>query len=342
MPLEPTLADVLFPKRDVRFGTVVGRLSETENGPAADNFVSNEDSYPRVVGELKREAPKGGVYLGVGPDQNFTFLAACAPRLGFIVDFRRRNMLLHLLQKALINLSADRIAYLTRLTSRVPGPLPQTPSTNELVAAFTSVPLDRERLHASIDDVRAVLRPFDLLNDEDWRLLATIQSRLAGPGLEARFLALKMYPTLGQLIRTPDREGGPAHWLATEASYQVVRGLQLGDRLLPIVGDFGGEGRLKKLRSWLVEHQQEISVFYISDVEFFLLRNARFETYVEALSSLPWHGQAVLIRSSTREIKHPERFGGDSTTTIVRRVSTFLKAAHSGKIQTVDDLFAAR
>ncbi len=54
-------------------------LSERETGPAADNLVSNEDSYPRVAAEVARSCPPGHVYLGVGPDQNFTLLARRSP-----------------------------------------------------------------------------------------------------------------------------------------------------------------------------------------------------------------------------------------------------------------------
>ena len=76
------LTDLLFPDRDVGFGRRIAELSEPESGPAADNLVSNEDSYPRVAGELARRTPKDAVYLGVGPDQNYTLMAHARPRLG--------------------------------------------------------------------------------------------------------------------------------------------------------------------------------------------------------------------------------------------------------------------
>ncbi len=39
------------------------------------------------------------------------------------MDYRRRNLLLHLVHKALFMLSLDRVAYLSRLTARTPGRL---------------------------------------------------------------------------------------------------------------------------------------------------------------------------------------------------------------------------
>src|SRR5579871_3647109 len=128
-----SLADVLFPARDVRFDTLVRALSDPETGPWADNLVSNEDSYPRVANEI--EARGGdGVYLGVGPDQNFTLIAHARPKVAFVMDFRRRNLLLHLVHKALTALSDDRAAYLRHLMARRPGTISGEASAAELVA----------------------------------------------------------------------------------------------------------------------------------------------------------------------------------------------------------------
>ncbi|WP_422930329.1 hypothetical protein [Singulisphaera sp. PoT] len=341
MDPSPTLVELLFPRRDVRLSAVIDELSEAPTGPSADNFVSNEDSYPRVAGDLERLAPKGGAYLGVGPDQNFTFLAHCAPKLGIIADFRRRNALLHLLHKALVSLSPGRVAYLSRLTARLPETLSSEPTREELVDAFTKAKLDRKRLDDAIAEVRRFLEPLKVVHDDEWDDLASIQSRLAGPGLEARFLALKMYPTLGRMIGTDDRESRPAHWLAREETYQFIRTLQRGDLVIPIVQDFAADRSFTRLRDWLNRTDLFLSVLYISDVEFFLMRHGRFRAYVESLARLPWHKDALLIRTSTREIAHPDRIRGDSSTTVLRRVDAFLEAALQDRIRTLDDLFAA-
>ena len=49
---------------------------------------------------------RGGAYIGVGPDQNFSYIAAIRPDVVFIVDVRRDNLLLHLLFKSLFTLAA--------------------------------------------------------------------------------------------------------------------------------------------------------------------------------------------------------------------------------------------
>ena len=65
----------------------------------SDNFLSNEAGYQHVIPLLKKSIRPGGVYLGVGPEQNFTYVVALEPKMAFIVDIRRQNMLEHLLIK---------------------------------------------------------------------------------------------------------------------------------------------------------------------------------------------------------------------------------------------------
>ncbi len=332
--------DLTFPARDERLATVVDQLSDSSDGPHADNFVSNEDSFPRVAATLAKRAHPGGIYLGVGPDQNFTYIAQARPALAFIVDFRRRNLLLHLLHKALFSLAVDRVSYLERLTARHVRRFPLSPTAEDLVDAFSKAPFDRNRLDQTISEVVAVLRPLALIRDEEWSTLATIHARLAGPGIHARFLALRIYPTFARLMTTTGRDGQPSHLFARESFYQVVRSCQLGDRVIPVVGDFSSLSTLPRLGDWLRKRGFSVDVFYTSDVEFFLLRSGKFSPYLANLIQLPWSREAVIVRTSTREIVHSERFAGDSSTTIVRPVARFLKAAKSGEIRTLDDLFA--
>ena len=78
------------------FGELVKKLSEPDAEFFSDNFISNETSYLQVAGALASHE-KGGAYVGVGPEQNFTYIALLAPEMAYIVDIRRDNMVLHLL-----------------------------------------------------------------------------------------------------------------------------------------------------------------------------------------------------------------------------------------------------
>src|SRR4029077_7572961 len=84
----------------------------------ADNFTSNETSYLHVVDKLKDLGVSGGAYLGVGPEQNFTYIAKIRPRIAFMVDIRREAILEHLLYKAIFHLAHDRAEFLSLLFSK--------------------------------------------------------------------------------------------------------------------------------------------------------------------------------------------------------------------------------
>src|SRR5471030_1001814 len=61
---------------DDAFWHLVTDFSEPNGYFRSDNFLSNERAYQRVIPELQKTLPAGGVYLGVGPEQNFTYLIA--------------------------------------------------------------------------------------------------------------------------------------------------------------------------------------------------------------------------------------------------------------------------
>jgi hypothetical protein len=321
------------------FARLISELSSGETGPAADNLMSNEDSYPRVATELTRHAPRGAIYLGVGPDQNFTLIAQARPDLAFIVDYRRRNLRLHLIHKALMTLEEDRMGYLSGLTARAPSGLARDASIEDMIAAFRAAPFRRTKLDEAVSEVAQSLKPLGAVEDGEWSDIATIQAKLAGPGLDARFLALKMYPTLARQLATRSRDGHPAHFLASEASYRYVRDLHRADHIVPFVGDLSEADGLQGLSRWLVKEGHKLGVVYVSDVEFFLLRSGRFAAYAANLARLPRAAGAVIVRTSTREIQHPERVAGDSSTTVIRPLDRFLDDAKAGRIQGVDDLF---
>ena len=101
-------------------------FSEPNGFFRSDNFLSNEVEYQWVIPTLTSTLGTGGVYLGVGPEQNFTYIVALRPKLAFIVDIRRGNLHEHLLYKAFIEMSADRAEFLSRLFARKqPADLPR-------------------------------------------------------------------------------------------------------------------------------------------------------------------------------------------------------------------------
>src|SRR3984893_1054555 len=100
------------------FASRIAELSEPGGYFDTDNLISNEKSYLHVIPALRQGAVTGGAYIGVGPDQNFSYIARIRPAIAFIVDIRRDNLLLHLLFKALFAASRNRVEYLSLLTGR--------------------------------------------------------------------------------------------------------------------------------------------------------------------------------------------------------------------------------
>ena len=98
----PSLPDKLS---DRDYWSLVSEFSEPDGEFRSDNLLSNEIFLQGVIPDLIRVAKPGRVYLGVGPEQNFTYIAALKPKMAFIVDVRRGNLQLHLMYKALFELS---------------------------------------------------------------------------------------------------------------------------------------------------------------------------------------------------------------------------------------------
>src|SRR5262245_2884735 len=58
---------------DPEFWALIGTLSEPNGTFRSDNFVSNETGYQFIIPDLVNRIAPGGVYLGVGPEQNFPY-----------------------------------------------------------------------------------------------------------------------------------------------------------------------------------------------------------------------------------------------------------------------------
>ena len=78
---------------DAEFWKLSQDLSEPNGSFRSENMLSNEMVLRGLLPEVVSRVKPGGVYLGVGPEQNFTYIAAVRPKLAFIIDIRRRNML---------------------------------------------------------------------------------------------------------------------------------------------------------------------------------------------------------------------------------------------------------
>ena len=158
------------------FASQVEALSEPGGYFDTDNLISNERSYLEVVPELRRLGVTGGAYIGVGPDQNFTYIATVRPSIAFIVDIRRDNLLLHLLFKSLFGLARTRVEYLAMLLGRpVPGDLDD----------WRNAPIDRILAHVDGPslDANAIVALRARIDEGIGRIGVALSVRIARPSI---------------------------------------------------------------------------------------------------------------------------------------------------------------
>src|SRR5262252_4893068 len=150
---KPNVLPDTLPERltNKEFWKMITDFSEAGGYFRSDNFLSNEAGYQRIIPLLKKDTRPRGAYLGVGPEQNFTYIVALEPKMAFIVDIRRQNMIEHLLYKALMEMSADRSEFLSRLFARPrPASLRANATPDVLVRAYEHVQADSEAFEQNL------------------------------------------------------------------------------------------------------------------------------------------------------------------------------------------------
>jgi hypothetical protein len=324
------------------FAAQVAALSEPGGYFDTDNLISNERSYQQVLGELRSRKVRGGAYLGVGPDQNFTYIAEVRPAIAFIVDVRRDNLLLQLLFKALFAASRTRVEYLAHLTGRpVPADIEpwRAASIDKLVAYIDGTPARPGAPKLRSSEVGRFGVP---LSTEDRSTIDRFHHRFITDGLSLRFESTgrppqSHYPTLRDLLRETDESGRQGGYLASEEAFQFVKGLQARDLIIPIVGDLSGPSALAAIGRALAARQERVSAFYVSNVEFYLFGNGAFPRFVANLDRLPHAQNAVVIRSIFGRYAAPAR-PGDGSTSRLQPIEELRREHAAGRIRQYGDI----
>src|SRR5215468_1697861 len=174
------------------FARLIRELSEEGGFFPSDNFTSNESSYLTVVDKLRRLGATGGAYIGVGPEQNFTYIAKIRPRIAFIVDIRRQAMIQHLMYKAIFQLSPNRTQFLSRLLSKpLPkegAPAPEAAAA-DLMTFFGKTAGTDQAYAANLAEIKKVIQDdFQFpLSDRDRESLENIYKSFRENGLDIAF-----------------------------------------------------------------------------------------------------------------------------------------------------------
>ena len=288
------------------FAQLVDTLSEPGGFFDTDNLVSNETAYLHVMGGLRRLGVHGGTYIGVGPEQNFSYIAEIEPELALIIDIRRDNMLLLLLFKAIFETSETRIEYLAQLFGRRPPPVPRSWEGKDLTLLLDYVdqkPFDSMAYDSAHQVLMTRIIGYHLpLSAEDRTTIRRFHDEFARLGTGLTFTTLgrpaqREYPTVRQLYLETDLEGNRASYLATEERWRRVRDMQRLNRIVPLVGDMGGTVAMRAISNYLRNTHRSVSAFYASNVEFYLMRSGTFDEWVESIRRMPAGESSVLIRS---------------------------------------------
>ena len=320
--------------------------SEPEGTFDTDNFISNETSYLHIIPELQKKVAPGGVYIGVGPDQNFSYIARTKPSLAVIVDIRRQNMLQHLFMKALFELSASRTEYLARFFAReVPAVSPAS-SLPEVLRSIRQARTSEPVYQRNLADIKKKVAEFGLaLTSDDLMKIEYVYRSFHDEGLDLRFSSIgrnnaSNYPTYESLMLQTDRSGKMQNYLADEETFLWLKRFESENRLIPIVGDFAGPHAFKSVGSFLTKKGWKVSTFYTSNVEYYLFGQPSWNSYVQNVRALPVLPNAVFIRSyfSGAGPVHPQSVAGHRSTSLVQDLGTFLAEQKAGKIRDYWDV----
>jgi hypothetical protein len=118
-----------------------------------------------------------------------------------------------------------------------------------------------------------------------------------------------------------------------------VRRLAVEGRLVPIVGDFAGPRALKAVAKFAREQDEVVTAFYVSNVEFYLLRGGLFPSYVENVRALPLAPTSVFIRAYfSYGYPHPAALEGHRSTLVRQKVGRFLELFDQGAYEDFWDV----
>ena len=348
---------------DEEFWRLVSTFSESGGAFHSDNFTSNEPMFADVAKSLA-DGPAGGAYLGVGPEQNFTYIAALRPQIAFVVDIRRQAVMQHLLFKAIFEMASDRADFISLLFS---WPRPKDATTDDSIEAlwraFPSMPSTDEARYLknreAIEDRLTKTHGLSL-TDADRTSLEYVYGAFFkfGSGINYASNATS-YRTTGntdfaKLTAATDASGTPRSFLATEQSFKVVKDLEMRNLVVPIEGDFAGPRAIRAIGDYLRQHDTVVRLFYISNVEQYLFNpaapggaevNGGWRAFYDNVETLPLDATSVFLRVpfGTGGVMVPDPSRPSLVRTVRREtpptcpIVPFLAAVHARDVRTLQN-----
>lgn len=318
--------------RKARFAELANDLSEPDAEFFSDNFISNETSYLQVTKNLEKRAKKDGVYIGVGPEQNFTYIAVTKPKLAFIVDIRRQNLLLHLLYKAAFEEAGSRAHFLSLMLGRAHDKANDGAAADTIDAVLANVSKDKfdaASFKAAHETLMKRVEGYGVtLSADDKKHIEAAHKAFFDGQFELKF-SLKdnngrAYPTLREILGAKSPEGSQDGFLAKEDSFRYLQTMEKEHRIIPLVGDFAGKKAMPGLAAFLSKEGLVVSSYYVSNVEQYLLEPKEWEAWKSNVKALPKDDESLYIRAYLDQgKKHPKEMKGHRTASVLQSMKNF-------------------
>jgi len=299
-----------------------------------DNYTSNEMEIGQLFALLRESRVAGDVYMGVGPEQNFTYIAAIRPKMAFIVDIRRQAIMQHLMFKAMFEMANDRADFISVLFAKPrPAGLDTSTSIQKIWDTYRTVASDstlRTRNYVKVVDRLTKTHGFTFTPDESDKLKAVFDAfYYYGPSIATRGLTGGRGGDFTDLTGfSNDRTGQPRSFLSSEENYQFVKSLHEKNLIVPVSGDFGGPKTIRAIGAYLKEHRGTVRAFYVSNVEQYLFSDGKDSLFYANVAALPVDSASVFIRP------YSLRRGGGGPTQSRCPIGVFMGAVNGGRARS--------
>jgi len=283
---------------DREFWRLSTQWSEPNGYFRSENLTSNELLFQHVITDLVARTRPGDVYLGVGPEQNYTYIAAVKPSMAVIFDIRRGNLDLQLMYKALFELAADRVDFVSMLFAKPrPSGLGPKSTVADIFSAFARSPRNEALYTQTLRAIKNQLMKIHALPlaAEDVDGVEYVYHAFYWSGF-----AVRASPTYADLMTETDEDGAYKSYLASEERFGVMKNLESKNLVIPVVGDFGGPTAIRAVGAYLKAHGATVSTFYLSNVEQYLEQDRKWNLFCRNVASLPLDRSSTFIRSTNR------------------------------------------
>jgi hypothetical protein len=313
-----------------------------------DNFTSNEMEVGWIFSKLQETKVNGGVYLGVGPEQNLSYIAAVRPKMAFLFDIRRQALLQHQMFKAIFELAPDRAEFISMLFAKPrPAKLDSTTEIRAMWDAFWYVPTDTalaRKNYGRISNQLVKTHGFTFTEQEAAQMKNVYDAFVFyGPVIttnggqsNGRQAANTFADMTGYSY---DAAGNPRSFLSNEENYRVLRNMHLNNLIVTVTGDFGGPKAIRAVGDYLKQNGGVVSAFYVSNVEQYLFMDGKQSQFYGNVGTLPVDDKSIFIRPYSMR-NFGGGGGGYGATNSLCPIAGFLRAVNAGRVYSNNDALA--